>query len=148
MSLQGTTIDFKRMRAFQSGQDQHDDLMMQSNLCSFSYAPVPASQQTRCDTVPGLTIRRFRWQKRLFTLRQPVVYRVYCHKGVWAYECESLGLLSYDKSRSRARENFNEEFASLWDCIACEEDAKLAADAIELKIRLKELVTVVEDDAD
>lgn len=153
MDQQRHTTDFNPIFVFHLGPEQGNGVPLQADLCSFSFplvqGPLAAERYERPknDRAYSSSIRRFKWQGRVFTLCQPVEYRVYCENGVWTYECKSLGILSYDRSRARARENFNEEFAAVWDSIVCEDDSKLAPDAIELKARLKEMVADVKNSA-
>ena len=88
-------------------------------------------------------IKRFKWDRRVFTLRRPIEYEVSYEEGVWIYESRDLGLVSYDRTKAKAEENFNEDFAALWDRIALADDSKLTRRAVELKRRLNELVVNV-----
>lgn len=63
-------------------------------------------------------------------------------------EDEGLGIFAYGESREDVIREFSDEFATLWESIAQEEDDKLTQDAILLKKKLLESVRKVESHGD
>jgi addiction module RelB/DinJ family antitoxin len=82
--------------------------------------------------------------RRRFILKKSLRVRVGIEGGVWVYEYPSLGILAYGSTQEEALVAFRTDFASAWDQVANEVDAKLTRDARSLKKRLLSLVDRVE----
>ena len=93
------------------------------------------------DSVSMAVIERGR---RRFLLKKSLKVRVGIEGGVWVYEYPSLGILAYGSTQEEALAAFRMDFASAWDQVAKEVDAKLTRDARSLKKRLLSLVDRVE----
>jgi len=93
------------------------------------------------DSIPLSIIERGR---RRFVLKKSVSVRVGIEGGVWVLEYPPLGILAYGSTQEEALDAFRTDFASAWDHIAKEVDAKLTRDARSLKKRLLSLVDRVE----
>jgi addiction module RelB/DinJ family antitoxin len=84
------------------------------------------------------------WGRKRFILRKSLQVRVGLEGGVWVYEYEPLGILAHGSSQAEALDAFRTEFASAWEQIAKEDDARLTRDAKALKKRLLSIVNRVE----
>jgi hypothetical protein len=77
-------------------------------------------------------------------LKKSLRVRVDIEGGVWVFEYAPLGILAYGRTQEEALAAFRTDFASAWDQVAKEVDAKLTRDARSLKKRLLSLVDRVE----
>lgn len=84
------------------------------------------------------------WRRKRFVLRKTLQVRVGLEGGVWVYEYEPLGILAHGSAQADALDAFRMEFASAWEQIAREDDARLTRDAKALKKRLLSIVDRVE----
>ncbi len=82
--------------------------------------------------------------RRRFVLKKSLRVRVGIEGGVWVLEYAPLGILAYGRMQEEALAAFRTDFASAWDQVAKEVDAKLTRDARSLKKRLLSLVDRVE----
>ena len=78
-----------------------------------------------------------------FYLSQPISVNVEVNKSMWILECEQLRILAYGESQEKALVSFSEDFADLYAHIATAADTELAADARQLKARMRKLVRAV-----
>ncbi|MCD6326727.1 hypothetical protein J7M28_04130 [bacterium] len=88
-------------------------------------------------------LSQFSYQGRTFILRHPVTCVPDFRNGLWVYECEALGLHSYDESREQALNDLHAEFALIFDEYAIEDDSALAPSGLRLKEVLNQLVKEV-----
>lgn len=93
-------------------------------------------------TIIDAKISTFFWDETRYVLKNPIPYTVEEEKGYFTFECSDLNMLSCAKDRETALEQFNEEFASIYDMFTNEPDANLTQDTINLKNKLREMVTV------
>ena len=84
-----------------------------------------------------------RWANRSFRLRR----QLSCHFGrdeeFVTLSCPDLGFTSYGKTSDEAKQEFQEEFAFVWDEYSGSSDSRLTPRARQLKHRLIELVDEV-----
>lgn len=90
------------------------------------------------------TMSVIEWRRKRFILRKSLRVRIGLESGVWVYAYEPLGILAYGSSQAEALDAFRTEFASAWEQIAKEDDARLTRDARALKKRLLSVVDRVE----
>jgi hypothetical protein len=77
---------------------------------------------------------------REFHFRIPIAVKATDDRGVWTFECSTLGIYAYGESEADARHAFDMELASSWDTLANESDDNLTIDARELKRKLRRCV--------
>jgi hypothetical protein len=88
---------------------------------------------------------RLTYGDQKFSFSERLVITVGFQDGIWSHENELLGILGYGETRAESLEAFREDFTASWDSIAQEDDGNLSDDAIELKKKLRILVSKVED---
>ena len=114
---------------------------------------VPAGQVQ--ETAPGglaitLSSETLKWadltyRDRTFVFSRELLIRVTQEEGGWAFDSDDPELFGFGHTRSEAEQSFCFDFSSCWSDIACEEDSKLAPDAVELKQTLLGLVKAQSD---
>ncbi|MCX5854986.1 MAG: hypothetical protein NTZ24_10565 [Deltaproteobacteria bacterium] len=87
---------------------------------------------------------------KMFNLVHPIACVIEKQEDHFVIDDEGLGIFVYGGSREDVIQEFSYDFATLWDCIAQEEDSLLTQDAQTIKKKLLELVRKVEsyDDAE
>jgi len=80
------------------------------------------------------------WGVRAFSLEHEIACAVTFEDDLWVVEYEPLGIRAYAETRGQAIQEFDEEFAAVWDAYASVPDDQLTDDAIDLKQRLMSLV--------
>jgi hypothetical protein len=108
-------------------------------------APPAATEPPRADaTADPIRAASLEHDGRLFVLAEPLTVNVeYDSDGYCICKHDGLGVVSGGETRDAAFLDFCEDFADEWDCIACEADEALTADAREQKRRLVALVEKV-----
>ena len=81
-------------------------------------------------------------------LAHPIACVIEKQENLFFSEDAYLGIIAYGDTREEVMREFSNEFATLWDIIAGEEDSLLTEDARLLKRRLTELVRKVEPHGD
>ena len=83
-------------------------------------------------------------KNRIFHLAHPIACVIEKQDDLLYTENASLSIIAYGSTREEVIQEFSDEFATLWDVIASEEDDKLTHDALILKNKFIELVRKVE----
>ncbi|MBU0690324.1 hypothetical protein KKC97_13680 [bacterium] len=78
---------------------------------------------------------------RALVFKNPITVDLDFRNSLWIHEYEPLGILSYASTRRQSLDFFREEFLVLWDEIANCDDSELTYDAVDLKKRIKSIVT-------
>ena len=92
----------------------------------------------------SISMSLIEWGRRRFVLKKSLRVRVGIEGGVWVLEHARLGILAYGSTHEEALVAFRTDFASAWDQVGKEVDAKLTRDARSLKKRLLSIVDRVE----
>ena len=92
--------------------------------------------------------RKINAQGKSFHLAHPIACVIEKQDDLLFCEDANLGIIVYGDTREEVMREFSNEFATLWDIIAREEDSLLTEDARLLKRRLTELVRKVEPHGD
>ena len=100
---------------------------------------VPGAAVAVCDR-EDLVWTELTYRGRTFEFNRGVHIRVLKEDGGWAFESDDPELFGFGHTRSEAESSFRSDFASCWKNIACEDDSKLAPDAIEMRLALLGLV--------
>jgi hypothetical protein len=78
---------------------------------------------------------------RTFNLAKPLPIKLQQNSELfWEVSTDSLGIFSVGKSMELAFDDFQQEFAVIWDALAFESDDELTEDAQQLKAALRQLV--------
>ena len=91
---------------------------------------------------------KIRVKGKLFHLAHPIACVIEKQDDLLFSEDANLGIIAYGDTREEVMREFSNEFNTLWDVIAEEEDSLLTEDARLLKKRLLELVRKVETHGD
>lgn len=86
----------------------------------------------------------FSFNNTSFILKKSATCSLKHQNGLWMYECPRYGLHAFSENKPEALQQFNEEFAFLYDGLINEPDDNLTQDAIELRDLLKSDVLKVE----
>ena len=86
----------------------------------------------------------FSFNNTSFILKKPATCSLKHQNGLWMYECPRYGLHAFSDNKLEALQQFNEEFAFLYNGLIHEPDDNLTQDAIELRDLLKSDVLKVE----
>jgi hypothetical protein len=92
--------------------------------------------------------RMLKAKGRVFHLSHPVACVIEKQENLFFSEDDFLGIVAHGDSREEVIRGFSDEFATIWDGIAQEEDHNLTHDAQLLKKKLLELVRKVEPHGD
>jgi len=82
----------------------------------------------------------FRWKRRVFRLKEPVLCHRSCSDGLWIFKNDELNIHVYSKSLKDARQMVHEDFYANWVEIVEENNENLTQRAITLKMKLREIV--------
>lgn len=80
------------------------------------------------------------YKNKRFVFNRDMVVCVMQEEYGWTIECDEYGLMGYGRSRGEAELAFRFDFSLCWNEIVCEEDERLAPEAIEIKRKLLDLV--------
>ena len=89
-------------------------------------------------------ISSFSFNNTSFILKKPATCSLKYQNSLWMYECPRYGLHTFSENKQDALQQFNEEFAFLYDGLMHELNDNLTQDAIELRDFLKFDVLKVE----
>jgi hypothetical protein len=79
----------------------------------------------------------FLWGDRNYLLRRPVRCLSARQEGLWVFECPEYGLSAFSADRAAAFQQFNENFAFLYEGLIHEANHALTPDAKKLRDRLQ-----------
>ncbi len=80
----------------------------------------------------------FLWGDRNYLLHRPVRCLSARQQGLWVFECPDYGLSAFSADRLEAFQQFNENFAFLYEGLVNEADHTLTPDASALRDRLRD----------
>lgn len=92
--------------------------------------------------------RELKGKGRVFRLAHPIACVIDKQDDLFFSDDDFLGIVAWGNSREDVIHEYSEEFATLWDGIANEEDSRLTHDALHLKQKLLDLVRKVEPHGD
>ena len=100
-------------------------------------------QQSGATTLGSETLRwtKLAYQDKIFVFNRDLLIRVIQEDGGWAFDSDDPELSGFGHTRTEAEQSFCFDFSSCWRNFACEEDSKLAPDAMEMKRVLLGLVS-------
>jgi hypothetical protein len=107
------------------------------------------NQQTSGDVAPLMfepgfqILNEIEADNRIFRLSAPVDVTVSIEDGLWINAAGPLSIFAVGDSRGEALRSFCDDFAVLWDEIACAPDDSLTGDAIRVKRALNVAVKCV-----
>ena len=87
-----------------------------------------------------LEVDAVKYRDKKLRFSRPITIKSRLENDIWILENEDIGIISYGEDFTIAWESFSEDFIYLWNEIAKEDNDKLDAKALELKMYLTGLV--------
>jgi hypothetical protein len=113
-------------------------------LTAAAYASARSEIQTSILVQPTFAVLlEIRNNGRIFRLNEPLYLSRYAENGYIYLESKLLSTIGYGQSLASAAEDFQEEFAVLWDAVAQCEDELLTREAQIVKRNLLKAVNAV-----